>query len=523
MQKLAIAAVAWCFLVISGSSAVPSESPSAESHPSSQAAALVNAAYTLSQDLPNESAKIRYLGDLVIVSPDIVPDRVEEWSRQLIKVSRSASNEILDPWDKIANQKLAVVALSKTNPVAAMQLFSEIGPPEPNYEGRIPEDVRAFGARVLFLNYFRKIGISSLAELQKQAGNLVKSKGAYPFHAMSLVIGDLAASGPNGTKRVNELFADASKSYKSHSCNSPVENEDSEFLTLLQNTKAVVSRDTMVDAVHLLVEHLQDPRCNKNKSTDRFIAIIQTSRGTVRLTDERKTLLFRAFPVINAVDPLYAKHLQESDPELANADATILQVGGTHVSRDDNLTPQQEAERQQRGLQSSLLRGIRTTLASNPQAALQMAESLEDKESRVVAVSSVLPKLAQWDLQQAKSLYGDALNELGSLQKSANRAQATIWIAEAAFATGDLDNFRYFASKTFSDGLKQFEDSYTSSANSTFVEDRPGYKELAELVEFAAAHDISWPLDEVQQMSDPELKELKPYLLLSAAKGLSQR
>jgi hypothetical protein len=519
MQKLAIAAVTWCFLVVSGSSAVPSEPPSPENYPSSQAAVLMNEAYTLNQQVRNPSAQIRFLGDLVIASPDIVPEKVEGWSRELVKLSRAAKDEILEPWDKVTNQKLAVVALSKTDPVAAMQLFSDIGPPQPNREGRLPEDVRAFGARVLFLNYFRAVGVSSLPRIQKEAENLVSTKGAYPFHAISLVIGELAGSGSNGPNQVNELFGDALKSYKSHSCDSPVENQDSEFLTLLQNTKAVVRKSLLMDAVHQLADHLQDSRCNKDPSSDQFVAIIQTDRGTVRLADQRKTLLFRAFPVINEIDPIYAKHLQEAVPELANANATILQVGGAKVTPNGNVNPEEEAKRVQGGLQSSLLRGVRIVRESNPQAALQMAESLNNKEDRIVAVSSVLPKLAQSDLQHAKLLYNNALNELDSLESPENRQRAAIWIAEAAFLTGDVDNFKYFAGKAFSDGLQQFEKSYTSSATS-FVEDRPGYKELSELVEFAAAHDISWPLDEVQQMSNIELKA---YLMLSAAKGLSHR
>ncbi len=514
MARIALIAVAWLSLAVSSSRPLDSFTQG-DSH-AILAATLLDESYNLSSNL-DEIDRIRYLGDLVINSPSIAPERVEEWSRELIRLSRTSKNEKLSGWDRIANQKIAVVALSKTNPVAAMQLFSEIGPPARTPENRLPEDVRAFGARVLFLNYFRALGPESLPKIQHEARSLAETKGAYPFHAMSLIIGEMGGTGTNGSGQANEIFADALSYYR---CDSEVENQDSEFLTLLQNTKAVVSKTLFIKAVHEFATHLTDPRCDNKPKIDQFVAIIQTSKGTLRLTDERKTLLFRAFSLINEADPAFAKELQTMNPELANADATINQVAGSYVSA--NLPQEEQTRRQKTGLQRSLLRGIRNMRESNPQAALQMAEALEDPDSRIVAISSVLPPLAQRDLQQTKQLYARELNEFDSLKGSRQRAEATLWMAETAYHTEDFDNFQYLATKTFTDGIQQFEASYVSNNDSAeiAVDDRPGYRELTELVQFAVAHDINWPLDEIRQLTN---MRLKVHLLMYAAKGLAHR
>jgi hypothetical protein len=199
----------------------------------------------------------------------------------------------------------------------------------------------------------------------------------------------------------------------------------------------------------------------------------------------------------------------------------INQVAGSYVAA--NLPPEEQTRRQKIGLERSLLRGIRNVRESNPQAALQMAEHLEDPEIRIVAVSSVLPPLARSDLSQAKQLYARALNQLDSVQERSQRAEATLWMAETAYSVADLANFEYLATKTFNDAIKQFEASYDSSSRypaETAIDDRPGYKELTEIVEFAVAHDITWPFDEGRELVDTRLKV---YLLMYAARGLTNR
>jgi hypothetical protein len=108
------------------------------------------------------------------------------------------------------------------------------------------------------------------------------------------------------------------------------------------------------------------------------------------------------------------------------------------------------------------------------------------------------------------------LDGFNALEDGPQKTQARVWMAETAYQTGDLNNFRNLATATFSEGLTAFQ----ASSKTWAVDRRPGYAELSEFVKFASAHGIAWPLDEMEQIPDksPE-KNLKAALLMHAAIG----
>jgi hypothetical protein len=494
-------------------------------------ASLLDKSYDISQKSMDKTDRVRFLGDLVINSANIAaPEKIEQWTGDLVRETRELDENQIPAWDRVNNLKLAAVALSKVNPEASMKLFAEIGPPALDTENRLPEDVRAFGARVVFLNYYRKIGTASVARIQREAENLAKDtspapRGAYPFQAISLIIDELGEAGPGGKAQAEALFTSAIPFY---SCESKVENQEDEFLVFLQNTNGVVSQKLFLPAVREFVHHLKSDKCARDMEKDAFYASVQTSKGTVELKDRKLALLFRAFSLVQVADPETAVSLKAEIPVLEKADATIQQILGTAI--DPSLSPADQDAMKKRGLRSSLLRSVRNARTSNPLAAMQMAEQIDDgadnSEVRDLAISLVMPHVAQVDKETGKHLYASSLTRLDAITNARFRSEATLGVAETAYHLRDLDSFQSLATRVFNDSLDQLRISYSrsdpvASKDRIPTDDRPGYKELAELIEFSAANGITWPVDEVQRSAmNPNLKA---YMLMCAAKGLARR
>src|SRR5207302_1823691 len=74
----------------------------------------------------------------------------EKWCTQMFH----ESFDVRDPWDRVALEKNALVALSFVNAGAAMDLLWRVESPLADVRGDYPEDVRADGASIIFPNFF---------------------------------------------------------------------------------------------------------------------------------------------------------------------------------------------------------------------------------------------------------------------------------------------------------------------------------------------------------------------------------
>jgi hypothetical protein len=343
-----------------------------------------------------------------------------------------------------------------------------------------------------------------------EALKLPQTEGAYPFHAVSLILTELGA-GKDTKGLAAQVFNEAVRNYK---CPSPVENQDDDFLTFLQNTKSVVEPTTLKSAVHEFVRHLS--ACNI-KTGDVLLGFAKTSKGMVQLTNDNQRLLFEAYSLIKDVDIDLANQLKNQNPELDKADAVLEQVIGSYV--DEKLSPDKQAALQKQGLQQSLLRAINNQQKSNPQAALELANMLDDSTVRLIATASVVPNLAQSNLMQAKQLYAQQLNLFEASGSASQNLDAALAMAKAAYGAEDFDNCQYLANAVFTDAFEQFEASYQMDSTK-MVDGRPGYRQLINLVEFEAAYGINSLFDQIESVNDTRLKA---HLLLYAAKGMAQK
>ncbi len=507
-------------VLVGGSSSSPSESSPrlASAAQPSEALTFLDKSHSLLSSL-DELDRIRFLNDLVVIAPEVAPERVAPWAQELITMAQSIRNPKFDDWDRIAFQKNAVVALSKIDPELAMQKFVEMGSPAPNSEGRLPEDVRAFGARVLYLNYFKAFGRRSLPTLQKQAARLA-SDGAYPFHAMSLVIGEVTPTGKEENTTGDELFADALNYY---SCDSKVENQDAEFFTFLQNTEPVVSRPLFLKGLHEFAAHLTNPNCDRIPEVDQFLAIIKTPNGDIRLRDQRKALLFGAFSFLKKADQSFANQLQKSKDNyyLAGADAPITQIASGRFSKDVPAENEPEVEK---SISSRFFVTGHTKHTRLESAGGARTHAIRRRPKKPFRAGRFRYSRFGRERSTASEGVGTFANstELDLLPEGPQNIQASVWLAEAAFHMQDTENFQYLAAKVFDEGVNEFEQSYTTTKDSSDipVDNRPGYTQLAEFDEFACAHNVRWPLDEINNMNDARLKA---HLFMYAAKGIAKQ
>src|SRR5258708_30270194 len=197
--------------------------------PESPAAVLLNDSYAIASHFDVDE-RVPYLVNLTEVAVDIAPpEKVKIWGRKLFADSFQLSN----PQMRIAEEKNALVPLSKIDAQLAMDLFPKVEDPP---AGNLSEDVRANAATHIFPNYWHLNGIKGLSTIQQMARHIGES-GEYPYRAMGLILAELAKSkeNPESRQKVGEILRDALEFYQLGE--SRFRNPNIEFLDLLEMGK----------------------------------------------------------------------------------------------------------------------------------------------------------------------------------------------------------------------------------------------------------------------------------------------
>src|SRR5262249_11729547 len=85
----------------------------------------------------DSSNRVFYLFPLTQAGAKIGSSHEEEWCKQMFQESFN----VRDPWDRVALEKNALVALSFVDAAVAMELFWRVEAPTPDARGTYPEDV----------------------------------------------------------------------------------------------------------------------------------------------------------------------------------------------------------------------------------------------------------------------------------------------------------------------------------------------------------------------------------------------
>lgn len=487
--------------------------------PESRSAAnkLLDESFALSPQI-EDSSRVFYLLQLTQAGATSRHPREQEWCTQMFH----AAQNVRDPWDRVALEKNAVAALSRVNPMAAMDLFWRVEAPAADERGNYPEDVRADAAAVIFPRYFEdQIQTASakgpesrvhsaLDEIHHHAIQIAQT-GEYPYRAMAAVIKKLAQT-KNEQSDINLIFTEAVRFYSE--TKPKFRNRHAEFLVLLQTAIDTVSDSALVHAgIDQFVKNTRVPAVQANIS---FEAEYRTQAGEViKFNDRERSLLFRALPSIRKADPGLAKSLDAEFANFNRASENMTYISGGVV--EGSFSAQETAAMHARMRQISLLGLIQARQQTNPAEATKLTEELSDGGLRVVAVASTVPGLMLVDSNAAKAAYNEQRSKLQEISDDRVRLAATIAMAKAASTADNHGDFRSLAGEAFSQATEMYKADYRERPDIR-PDLRKGYSELSDLATFTARHDLVWTMEFIRSIQNTELRA---HLLTYAADAIA--
>jgi hypothetical protein len=444
--------------------------------------------------------RISYLVRLTRVSPEITPDLTLQWCDELFTL---ASESPLG-WDHVANQKNAAIPLAKIDPKRALELLARVDRPQPHATGsNFTEDVRADAAAVIFPAFVQTYGLEGLPQIQRQA-NLIGETGEYPYRAMAHVIDWIATSNTLTSGQLAEsIFRDALGNYKRES---KFEDEEDEFFDILSSSRQVISPDLFREALELYIKRLSVPA----KGDGVFTANVSTSQGAIiQLDDQNKQLMWRVFSLLAEFDHDWSQRLIEQNPQLKGAENGVTPLGAAFIPGHPSKEYADRKHKQM--LEAALLPKVMLLTESDHAAAVKLAISLTPP-ARITAVSYVLPGLVHSNPTGAKQMYSQQLADMQSVTAPVEQLQAKVAVAKSAYYLGDTVRLKRLTNKIMDDAILLFEkDSKRNRADL-----HNGYREMVDIVEFAAAHDLTWVLQRVAHIENPLLRA---HTMIFMAKG----
>lgn len=494
----------------------PSARPADPQGPLDQARMLLQLSYSASSQMRAEDRTF-YLVKLVRWSKGVLPDSE---IRQRCQEMFQLAFEIPDGWDRVAQEKNALVFLSNVSDadaVLAMRLFDKVEDPQPDTDGTFPEDVRSYGAATIFRNYWNSgkdipTKLILLGDIRREAQRLGVT-GEYPYAAMADMVVELGkVRSDEATKQANEIFAEALGFFRRGSAK--FLNRNRVFLAFLQKIKkaqAIPDTSLFGQALQIFTRKLmQTPKDMdfrgefKNNSTGAVIMV----------TDDRVASLVEAIPMIREFSPELAAHLTREYPELSKAGNDMTYLSGGFVSPE--ISESQVALWHSRLLQRSLVREIAKIQDSDPQGAKALAARLSDDGSRIEGYAALIPGLMKTDPEEATRIYQSESPRLQEVMDRVDHLRARVAMVKASHHIHDSQSFVGQAMAALDEGTMLFEaDSRQRPQLHPYL--RKGYDQLIDLAEFGGLHGSDRLISGIQQLQNVDLKV---DLLVYAAKGL---
>jgi hypothetical protein len=478
---------------------------------------LLDESFGLSNQI-EDSSRVYYLLPLTQAGAKTQHPREREWCKQMFQ----AAQNVRDPWDRVALEKNAVVALSGVDSSAAMELLWRVEAPTPDERGNYPEDVRADAVVAVFPKYLDdkiKAGQTNdsearihnaLGEIHSHAIHIAQT-GEYPYRAMERVITTLVQR-KNEQSAIDLIFTEAGRFYSD--TKPKFRNRDREFLVLLQTASNSVSNPVLVHAgIDQFVKNTKVPASQADVS---FEAEYRTRAGDIiRFNDRNRALLFRALPSIAKADPGLAKSLTAELASFNKASEDMTYISGGVV--EGSFSAEQTSAMHAKMRQISLLGLIRAKQQTDPSQAAKLTDEVTDDGLRVVAVASTLPGLIRVDLNAARVTYNDQRSKLQEMGDGPARLAATIALAKAASDARNESDFRTLGREAFSQAAEVYKTDYRERPD-VRPDLRKGYSELSDMAQFLATHDFAWAMDLIRSIQNTELRA---HLLTFAADAIA--
>lgn len=439
--------------------------------------------------------RVYLLTELNRAGAEIKFPRTEQWAQEEFNLTFELPHE----WNRVASQRNALGALSAFDPDRAMKLIYQMDQTVPE-DGRLPEDLRANCAALVFPNYWKTEGAKGFDRLRSEARQLAESS-EYPYVAMA----DIVKSSDLRPEEIGYIVADASLAYQK---GSPFESEDRAYVYLLKAVQPKARPDQFRRSLEYAVDHLI---AKGNADTSKkFTANAYTSKGTLNFTNIEDELLFELLPITKQSDPDLVEKIVAARAEFSKVEgADIKATEGAYGS----------TEGRSRALERSRVREVAALSSKDPQQALTLAQSISDPALKATALAYVAGGLQQTEPEKSAQIIKTVRQNVSSIGPGESKVRMFVALAQAAAASKDVSTFDFAFHHGLDLGTELFgEDAESHPAKPAYA--TAAFDELSELISVGAGFQ---PKATLQDVLDLRCDVLKAYLLIEIAKVAHQK
>ncbi len=466
---------------------------------------LLIKSYLSGHNLPPE-LRTYLLTLLSYAAVQIEPSLTRLWAQEAFQLAFTLPMS----WDRVAHEKNSLAALAQVDPILAFKLFDSMDTTVPLPSGDIPEDLRAYAARTVFQEYWKREGPAALDVIRRQAARLGDT-GQYPFLAMAPIIRDVDRENP---VEAQALFGEALTYYGRGWRTASTDEEFSRFLQELWNAIPLpLKRQALQRMVGHLTEESEPPHGQV------FLSRAYLEKGTVEFRSRAKKLLYSLLPQIREVDPRWASQLVEADPALQRASAAS---GSTSFSEQlmihntSGVSSAAISALQAMAFQRQKLVRIAKLASTDPSQALALSDALTDRALRAQALAVIAAGLGSKDPGQARSLIDQVRKDLESIGGAADRVAVLVALAKAAAATRDQKLIAETLERGFDLGEELFSEDLDVHPGKA-VEDVTGFDSLSDLTAVGVKYAPEYTVPRIERISNDLLRA---HLLMITAENL---
>ena len=463
---------------------------------------LLQRAYSNTKDL-SDSDRAAILARLASSSVRVMPDQSKAWADEVFQITSGLTNDSL----RGQYEMTALLATADTDPDHALQLLLQMSAPGMDQDGNTLPDLRGPAAAGLFQKYFQKKGEAGLPALQTTARQLGE-QGLYPFMAMGPIIRNLNQKDPNKAQSlVNEALVYFPRLQQT-------DMSGQQMAMFLRMNQAVISKPVMKDVLTQLVDKAL---ATKKDSDNGMTTSISTNGNTTTLKGASNLMMYQLMPLINGVDPEWAKKLENENEQLRNA-VIAQQNSPTGNNRVMIGMTAGNGPLSQRGNPIDPMKAMQVDelAQKDPMGALRVSDEISDPVLRTATSVAIAGEVNNTDPAQAARLVKNAKDAIAATPEESDKLRILAGLAQAQSAMKDKDGLNITMDQAFAMGEDLYRKSVDKNPDAT-VDTRPGIDSLTRLAGIGIKADQGVTLGHIDRVNAVPLQTI---LLISAAENL---
>jgi hypothetical protein len=381
-----------------------------------------------------------------------------------------------------------------------------MSPPGLNQDGTPVFDLRGQAASGMFQKYYQKRGEAGLPALQSAARQLGE-QGLYPFMAMGSIVRQMNQKDPDKAQAlVNEALVYFPRLQQS-------DMSGQQVAMFLRTNQAMIPKPVMKDVLAQLVEKVL-----ATKETDNAMTTSVTTNGnTATLKGASNLMMFQLMPLINDVDPEWAKKLETENEQLRNA--VIAQQNsssGTNTVRMGVFMGGGGANQRGNPIDPMKAMEVDELAQKDPMGALKLSDEISDPVLRTATSVAIAGEVNTTDPAQAARMVKNAKDAIAATPEQADKLRILTGLAQAQSAMKDNDGLNTTMDQAFTVGEDLYRKSVDKNPDAT-VNTRPGIDSLTRLAGIGVKADQESTLGRIDRVNAAPLQTM---LLISAAESL---